>query len=89
VSPEFVTAAAREMLVVVLLLSTPLLLAAILAGIIVGVFQAGTRINDLTLSFVPRFVAVLLALYFTASWTLTEMIDYFERSAMAIRAFAG
>jgi flagellar biosynthesis protein FliQ len=88
-SPEAVTAAARQMLVEVLGLATPLLLAAILAGVIVGLLQAATRINDLTLSFVPRFVAVLLALYLTAPWALAQMIDYFERSAVAIRGFAG
>jgi flagellar biosynthesis protein FliQ len=82
-SPEFVMVAAREMLIVVLTILTPLLLTAILTGIIVGLFQASTRINDMTLSFVPRFVAVLLALYFSASWVFAQLIDYVERSAMA------
>lgn len=88
-SPDAVTAAAREMLGVVLALATPLLLAAILAGIIIGLVQASTRINDMTLSFVPRFVAVLLALYLTAPWALARMIDYLQHSAMAIRGFSG
>jgi flagellar biosynthesis protein FliQ len=88
-SPEFVMAATREMLILVLKIAAPLLVTAILTGIVVGLFQAGTRINDMTLSFVPRFVAVLLALYFVASWTSVLLIDYIERTATAIGAFSG
>jgi flagellar biosynthesis protein FliQ len=79
----------REMLSVTLLLVGPLLLAAILSSFAVGLFQASTRVNDLTLSFVPRFTAVLLVLYFGASWATGQAIGYFERSIMAIRAAFG
>jgi flagellar biosynthesis protein FliQ len=88
-TPELVMMAAREMLIVVLQIATPLLLTAILTGIVVGLVQAGTRINDMTLSFVPRFVAVLLVLYFVASWVFAQLIEYVERSATAISAFSG
>ncbi len=79
----------REMLVVVLALASPFLLTAILSSFVVGVLQAGTRINDLTLSFVPRFLAVLLVAYFTAAWAFAQMTSYFERSATAMRIFSG
>ena len=79
----------REMLSVTLLFVSPLLLAAILSSFVVGLFQASTRINDLTLSFVPRFAAVLLAVYLAASWATGLMIGYLERSAMAMRAILG
>lgn len=79
----------REMLIVTLTLVTPFLLAAILSSFVVGLLQASTRINDLTLSFVPRFVAVLLVLYFGASWATGQMIGYIERSIMTIRAVFG
>jgi flagellar biosynthesis protein FliQ len=88
-SPEFVMAAVREMLMVALTLLVPLLVTAILVGFLIGVFQASTRINDMILSFVPRFFAVLLVLYFTASWAGAQMIGYIERSALAIRVFSG
>ena len=88
-STTIVMSAAREMLIVVLTLATPFLLTAILSSVVIGLLQAGTRINDLTLSFVPRFVAVLVVIYFTASWAFGEMIGYIERSAMAIGAFRG
>ena len=79
----------REMLIVTLTLVTPFLLAAILSRFAVGLFQASTRINDLTLSFVPRFAAVLLVLYLEASWATAQTIGYFERSIMTIRAAFG
>lgn len=67
-STTMIMSATREMLIFVLVLATPFLLAAILSAIVIGLLQAGTRINDMTLSFVPRFMAVLLVIYFTASW---------------------
>ena len=88
-STTFVMAAAREMLVVVLTLVTPFLFAAFLTGIVIGLLQASTRINDLTLSFVPRFAAVRLAIYFAASWSLGQLIGYIERSIAAAGAFSG
>ena len=79
----------REMLSVTLLFVSPLLLAAILSSFVVGLFQASTRINDLTLSFFPRFAAALLVLYLEASWVTVQAIGYFERSIMTIRAAFG
>ncbi|MBV8590311.1 MAG: flagellar biosynthetic protein FliQ [Acetobacteraceae bacterium] len=79
----------REMLMVTLTLVTPFLLAAILSSFVIGLVQASSRINDLTLSFVPRFAAVLLVLYFGASWAATQMIGYIERSITAVRAVFG
>ena len=77
-----IVSAAREMMGFVLVLSTPFLLAAVVASLAVGLFQAATRMNDLTLSFVPRFFAVLLILLLSASWAGARMTDYLERAAM-------
>ncbi len=79
----------REMLIVALKLATPFLLTAMLCGIVVGLLQAATRINDLTLSFVPRLVAVLLVIYLSWSWAFGQMIGYIERSSLAIATFRG
>ncbi|HWD57887.1 MAG TPA: flagellar biosynthetic protein FliQ [Stellaceae bacterium] len=78
-----IVTAAREMMGFVLLLSTPFLLAAVAASLAIGLIQAATRMNDLTLSFVPRFFAVLLVLFLVASWAGARMTAYLERSAMA------
>jgi flagellar biosynthesis protein FliQ len=83
VSTGEIISAAREMMGFVLLLSTPFLLAAVVASLAIGIFQAATRMNDLTLSFVPRFFAVLLVLFLAASWAGARMTAYLERAAMA------
>ncbi len=77
-----IVTAAREMMGFVLILSTPFLLAAVVASLGIGIFQAATRMNDLTLSFVPRFFAVLLVLFLVASWAGARMTAYIERAAM-------
>ena len=79
---EIITAA-REMMGFVLILSTPFLLASVVASLAIGIFQAATRMNDLTLSFVPRFFAVLLVLFLVASWAGARMTSYLERAAVA------
>jgi flagellar biosynthetic protein FliQ len=81
-----IISAAREMMTLTLTLATPFLIAAVVASLLVGLFQAGTRMNDLTLSFVPRFFAVLLVLYLAASWAGARMTSYIERAAMTAQA---
>ncbi len=78
-----IVGAAREMMSVVLILASPFLLAAVVASLAIGVFQAATRMNDLTLGFVPRFFAVLLVLFLAASWAGARMTAYIERAATA------
>lgn len=78
-----IISAAREMMSLVLALATPFLLAAVVASLGIGLFQAATRMNDLTLSFVPRFFAVLLVLFLVASWAGARMTAYVERAAIS------
>ena len=85
-SPAEIVTAAREMMGFVLLLATPFLLAAVVASLAIGILQAATRMNDLTLSFVPRFFAVLLVLVLAASWAGARMTAYVERAAVAAAA---
>jgi flagellar biosynthetic protein FliQ len=80
-----VITAAREMMGFVLVLATPFLFAAVVASLGIGIFQAATRMNDLTLSFVPRFFAVLLVLFLVASWAGARMTAYLDRAAIAIQ----
>lgn len=82
-NPGEIVSAAREMMSFVLMLATPFLLAAVVASLGIGIFQAATRMNDLTLSFVPRFFAVLLMLFLAASWAGARMTAYIERAATA------
>ncbi len=75
-TPEFVVSLASEAIQTVLLLALPLLGVGLVVGLIVAVLQAATQIQEMTLSFVPKIVAVLLALLAAAPWMLTK-ISYF------------
>ncbi len=88
-SASAILSAVHGMLIMTLLLVSPFLLAAVLTSFVIGLLQASARINDLTLSFIPRFVAVMLVVYLTASWMAGQMAGYIERSAEAMRAILG
>jgi flagellar biosynthetic protein FliQ len=88
-SVSAIVAAVHGMLVMTLLIVSPFLLAAVLSSFVVGLLQAASRINDLTLSFIPRFVTVMLVIYFSASWFAAQIVSYIERSAIAMRAILG
>jgi len=77
-TPEIVIDIGRDALFVTMLLAAPLLLAALATGLLVGLFQAATQINEQTLSFIPKLLAMAMALLASGSWLLTVMLDYFR-----------
>jgi flagellar biosynthetic protein FliQ len=75
-SPEFVISLAEKGIYTTLLISAPVLILALAVGLVVSIFQATTQIQEQTLAFIPKIVAVLLALIFFGPWMLTKMIDF-------------
>jgi flagellar biosynthesis protein FliQ len=75
-TPETIMSIARHALEVTLLLSMPLLLSALIIGLVVGIFQAATQINESTLSFIPKLVGVALALMVAGPWMLQVITGY-------------
>ena len=75
-TPETVLTIGHNALLTAVLLSAPLLLAALIVGLIVGMFQAATQINEMTLSFIPKLGILVLMLFLTGPWLLTTMIEY-------------
>jgi len=67
---------AREALVMVVLLAGPGLFMAMLVGLLVGIFQATTQIQEQTLAFVPKIVAVFLTILFLASWLMRMIVEF-------------
>ena len=61
-TPEFVVDIGRKAMETVLLVSAPMLLAALIVGLIISIFQAATQINEQTMTFIPKIVAVLVTL---------------------------
>lgn len=73
---ELVMQLARSAIFHVLILATPLLGAGLLVGLLVSILQATTQIQEQTLAFIPKIIAILLSLLLFGPWMLTVMVDY-------------
>jgi flagellar biosynthetic protein FliQ len=89
VTPELVVELAQQAFEVALLVAAPLLLAALAAGLIVSVFQAATQINEMTLSFVPKLLAVFAAAVLAGPWMLRLMVEFTRRLFSSIPGVVG
>ncbi|TAK89986.1 MAG: flagellar biosynthesis protein FliQ [Burkholderiaceae bacterium] len=69
----------QQAIEITMLISAPLLLAALLVGLLVSIFQAATQINEATLSFIPKLLAVFLVMILAGPWILSMMTDYMQR----------
>ena len=67
-----------------LLVAAPLLLSALVVGLVVSIFQAATQINEATLSFVPKVIASVAVLAVAGPWMMTTLVDYLRSILMAI-----
>ena len=88
-TPEMVLSVARESLTVTILVAAPLLLAALVTGVLVGVLQAATQINEMTLSFIPKLLALVLVLLATGPWMLEMLTGYTRTLCHNIPAMLG
>jgi len=75
-TPEFVITFAQEAIKITILVSMPMLGLGLAVGLLVSIFQAVTQIQEMTLTFVPKILIVLLALLFFASWMLEQLMDF-------------
>ena len=75
-SPEMVMTVGQRALEMTLLLAAPLLLVALVTGLIVGAFQAATQINEMTLSFIPKLMATAATLVIAGPWMLKLLVGY-------------
>jgi flagellar biosynthetic protein FliQ len=75
-SPETVVTVGRQALEITLMLAAPLLLTALGVGLLVGIFQAATQINEMTLSFIPKLLAMAAILALTGPWMLRTLVEY-------------
>ncbi len=75
-SPDHAVELMRSALVLSLLIGATALLTAIVVGLLVSMFQAVTQLQDQTLSFVPKIVAMMLVMLYTLPWVISEMVEY-------------
>jgi len=79
----------QEGLLHLLLVSAPVLLAVLVVGLVVSIFQAATQISEATLSFVPKIVAAVAMLAFAGPWMMSTLVEYLQRTLESIPGAIG
>jgi flagellar biosynthetic protein FliQ len=88
-NPQSVITLGQQGMEVMLVVGAPLLLAALVTGLLVSIFQAATQINEATLSFLPKFLAVLATLVVAGPWMIQLLVDYVQRLFTSIPSVIG
>ena len=79
----------QQGLLMLLMVAAPLLLTVLVVGLVVSVLQAATQINEATLSFVPKIVAAAAVMVVAGPWMLATLVDYIQRTLLAIPTAVG
>ena len=87
--PETVLDIGREALWLAVLLAGPMLGAALAVGLFIGVIQAATQIQDMTLSFIPKLLALVIVLFIIGPWMLRIIVTFTQRLFMDIPGLVG
>jgi flagellar biosynthetic protein FliQ len=88
-TPESVMSMGYEAMKLSLLLGAPLLLVALVSGLLISLFQAATQINEMTLSFIPKLLAVFATLVIAGPWMLSLVLDYMRNLFSSIPQLVG
>jgi flagellar biosynthetic protein FliQ len=88
-TPETVMTIAQRAMEMTLMLAAPLLLVALMVGLLVGVFQAATQINEMTLSFIPKLLGMATALVIAGPWMLKQLVSYTHNLIESIPSLVG
>lgn len=88
-TPETVVDLGQQALMVIVLLSAPVLLTALVIGLAIGMIQAATQIQEMTLSFIPKLLGMFVALLIAGHWMLDLVVDYTLRMYESIPALIG
>ena len=78
-TPETVVTIGQQAVEMTLMISAPLLLSALVIGLVVSIFQAATQINEMTLSFIPKLLGIFLVLIVAGPWMVNTLVDYIQR----------
>jgi flagellar biosynthetic protein FliQ len=88
-TPDSIIVIGQQALLVTAMLAAPLLLAALAAGLLIGMFQAATQINEMTLSFIPKLLVLGAALWVGGGWMLRLIVGYSESLIRSIPTLIG
>lgn len=75
-TPEYVLNMARQAMQVAMMIGAPMLLVSLIVGLLVAVFRAATQLNEQTLSFIPKLLAVAATMILAGPWVLGVIVDY-------------
>jgi flagellar biosynthesis protein FliQ len=88
-TPETVLTIVRQALEVALLVSAPMLGAALVTGLVIGVLQAATQVNEMTLSFIPKLAALFATIAVAGPWMLSVLVDFTRRLLTDLPSLVG
>jgi flagellar biosynthesis protein FliQ len=88
-TPESVMTIGQQALELTLMVSAPLLLTALIVGLIVSIFQAATQINEMTLSFIPKLLGIFGMIIISGPWMIGILLDYMTRLYSSIPYMVG
>ena len=88
-TPETVMTIAQRALEMTVMLAAPLLLVALVVGLLVGMFQAATQINEMTLSFIPKLIGMATAMLIAGPWMLKQLVSYTRMLIESIPSLIG
>ncbi|HVL56519.1 MAG TPA: flagellar biosynthesis protein FliQ [Burkholderiaceae bacterium] len=88
-TPELVVSIGRQALELMLMVAAPMLLVALAVGLLVSFLQAITQLNEATLSFLPKLVAISMALTLGGPWMLSLLVEFLQRTLIGIPQFVG
>jgi len=84
---DYITGFFYEAIKITILLSAPMLLAGLLVGLLVSIFQSATSINEMTLTFIPKMLAVAAALVFFFPWMMQTLVGFTEQMFMSMNQY--
>ncbi len=88
-TPEMVMDLAHKTLLVTTMIAAPLLLVSLVAGLVIGMLQAATQINESTLSFIPKLLLLVLTLFVAGPWILRVLVDFTHELYASIPSVVG
>ncbi len=88
-SPDTVIDLSQQALWVITLLAAPMLISALAVGLLIGMFQAATQINEMTLSFIPKLLVLVLSIVVAGSWMLETLLNFTQRLFTNIPGLVG
>lgn len=88
-TPDNIMTLGRQAIEVTVMVAAPLLLVALVIGLIVSIFQAATQINEATLSFIPKLLGIFATLVLAGPWMLGVLTDYLKLMLTSLPSLAG